>query len=106
MDIYELNKRITPGHMSVHHCQEHLCLRTGPGRPVREHKYVAHMTHGDLGREDARMLAHCWNNFGMALTEIHRLRDMLIAQRKDAGWPIDDLEYDNKLIKELETVNP
>lgn len=77
MKFQELEARATPGTISVHHCQDRLVLRTGPSRPVRAHRYIATMTCGDFGRDDALLLAHCRNNFGKALEALREIADMI-----------------------------
>ena len=88
MKFQELEARATPGKLEVHRCQDHLVLRTGPSRPIRDQRYVAYMTHGDMGRDDALLLAHCRNNFGKALAALKQAQrelDPLYAHAVNTG---------------------
>ncbi len=99
MNIYELEKQATPGLVEyVEPAQFKVGLVGQNGFEV------CHAQACNQSRVDMVHLMHCRNNFMKALKEIHRLRDMLVEQRKDGGWSIDDLDYDDRLITELEEV--
>lgn len=116
MNIHDVEKRATPGPwFSIH--GKGTCFHDGNNDSVQhisgydgDEEQVATIAEfwptipRSQAKADADLVAHCRNNYLRALGECQRLLVMLVEQRKDGGWPTDDLAYDRKLIAELAEV--
>ena len=104
MNIYELEKKATPGPWRV---DKRFSIR---GAPMKGQRHVGVTSIGPQMEANAALLKHCRNHFGEALEalkEQNRKLKMYAQNKKPAGsieWHVAQVQAGQRLIAKLEEV--